>query len=170
MNSELDSILLDVAQEVFASLAFLLPIPQQQDAQVDRQTKTVTASVAFRGPFEGILFVRVDEQMLPAMAANMLGLDFDESPTLKQQHDAFKELANVVCGNLLPAIAGPEAVFEVQTPQVLPPDQRVPQSAEKRPAVSMVDLAMDEGRAELALFTNSDVHVTASAGQAPPVD
>ena len=52
--------------------------------------------------------------MLPGLAANMLGVD--EAPGSAEQADALGELANVLCGNLLPAIAGEQHVFILEAP------------------------------------------------------
>jgi CheY-specific phosphatase CheX len=54
----------------------------------------------------------------------MLGAESEEiSPD--QQKDALKEATNVVCGNFLPEIAGPEAVFHIDAPVLHPGDYTV---------------------------------------------
>ena len=119
MKNELNKILCNVAEQIFESLAFLLLMPEEEEPIPD-DTPNVTASITFDGPFEGVLFLCVSEEILPTIAVNMLGLMDDEIPSKPQQHDAFKELLNVVCGNLLPRIVGTDAVFDVRAADILP--------------------------------------------------
>lgn len=151
MNSKLDQTLRDVAEEVFESLAFVLLMPDQDGPPSSDNIGKAVASITFSGPFGGALFLSISEQMLPMIAANMLGLDFDETPTDVQQQDAFKELLNVICGNLLPRIAGTEAVFDVQKPMIVP-DGQVPQTHQQQPPVATAQLNLEDGAAELACF------------------
>ena len=97
----------------------------------------------FVGPYFGALRLRMDEEMVCSLAANMLGLD-DEIPSLVQQLDAFKELVNVVCGNVLPKIAGLEPVFDVHAPMLLDNDEMVGAFQHSESTVS-VDIELDEG-------------------------
>jgi len=89
--------------------------------------------------------------MLPILAANMLGLEKEDAATLDHQYDALKELANVLCGNLLPAIAGPEPEFDVQPPVILrdEADSGIP---EGRPPAATAHLTLDAGASKLELF------------------
>ena len=129
----------------------MLPMPDTEDGQ---RGETVTISVTFTGPFEGAMFVVLDRQMLAPLAANMLGMDFGEVPSDEHQADAARELLNVVCGNVLPAIAGAEAVFDVHAPLV--ESSPVPQTHHDRPAIATVRLALDEGLAQLYLFLDEE--------------
>ncbi len=105
MKNRLNEILYSVAEQIFESLAFLLLAPEE-DAPIPDGARGVTASIMFDGAFEGTLFLCVSEEMLPAIATNMLGLMDDETLPAPQQRDAFKELLNVVCGNFLPQVVG----------------------------------------------------------------
>ena len=151
MNNKLDQTLRDVAEEMFESLAFVLLMPDQDGPPSPGNSGKAVASITFSGPFGGAIFLSISEQMLPMIAANMLGLDFDETPTNLQQQDAFKELLNVICGNLLPRIAGTEAVFDVHEPAIVP-DGQVPQTHQQRPPVATAQLSLEDGTAELACF------------------
>lgn len=62
----------------------------------------------------------VSPKLLPTVAANMLGLP-DDHLSSDDQEDALKELANVVCGNFLPAIAGRAAIWDVGAPTIVNP-------------------------------------------------
>ena len=102
----------------FEELALLFPeadlFPEQAAAPLD-----VAVSVEFRGPLAGRLVVRASECILPAIAANMLGADESRQPAL--QRDALGEVANVICGHVVPLIAGTDAVVNLSAPRVLEP-------------------------------------------------
>jgi hypothetical protein len=87
----------------------------------------------------------VDEAMMPALAANMLGVD-EPPPPPADQRDALGELANVLCGNLLPEIAGTEHVFLLAAPA--PGDERGTPTA-------AVTVPLDLGTARASLFRES---------------
>ena len=50
--------------------------------------------------------------------AAILVIDDDEIAG-EQKLDALKETINIVCGNVLPAIGGKEAVFDIAPPQII---------------------------------------------------
>src|SRR5256885_12141673 len=106
MNQNLAHTLLQAAVLTFEDLGFMLPTPELDDQQ-KRAPLDTTVSVAFQGPYNGRLVILTCRQMLPTLAANMLG---EDEATEQQQRDALGEVANVICGNMLPGIAGAKAV------------------------------------------------------------
>jgi len=154
MSQELDAILFEVASRTFENLAFMLSIPEEDD---DGPPVKVTkgASVSFEGPFAGRFVVSVSAGVLPDLATNMLGLD-EERPNAAQQDDALKELANIMCGNLLPQILGKEPIFSLHPPVLLSEVEAGPAVQEGTPT-ARADLVLLEGRAEMALFTEGPV-------------
>lgn len=150
MPNRFDASLLDAALETFASMAFFFPA----DGTGQRPAvNSVRASVTFKGPMCGTLWLAVDAAMLTPLAANLLGLDDDQFPSTQQQQDSLKELLNVICGNLLPIIDTPQAVYDVGSPRILAVDT---------PPIAMshlcgqASLAMDEGQAHLTLFLDDE--------------
>src|SRR5512136_617301 len=119
MNKQCEAVLASVAETTLAELAFIFSMPD--DEAVRHVSPALVASaVDFVGPFSGTLAVAVSANMLPVIASNMLGLDEEGgSPTPEQERDALKELANVLCGNLLPALAGTEAIFKIEAPEAV---------------------------------------------------
>ena len=97
----------------FEELALICPDTKlsaiQSEAVVD-----VAVSVSFNGPLSGRLVLRATSEILPGIAENMLGANGDYPVSV--QRDALGELANVICGNLLPMIGGAEAVFVLSAP------------------------------------------------------
>jgi len=157
MSNRHDPLLDRVATATFESMAFLLRLPEEEAPPEARPR--VVAGVEFAGPFRGELLASVSWSMLPALSANMLGM-MEEMPAEEQQYDALKELVNVVCGNLLPELAGHEAVFDVQAPAILSL-QELPESREPLECVGRVRMALDEGMAELVLFVESGAALAA---------
>ena len=134
----------------FEDLGFLLPDEDLNDEQKAAQGEA-RVSIAFKGPFDGELVVRLYGGVLPGMTANMLGEM--EPPEVSMQNDAFGEIANVICGNALPVIAGSRQVFDLGAPEV----ERLPQGSWKQsgqaPAAE-ISLGLEEGRAEVLLYVH----------------
>ncbi len=151
MSKELNNILYNVAESTFGSLAFMLSMPEADDGTGAEQTATV--KVEFSGPFGGQLTMTVNAEMLSELAANMLGLDADQDGIHNQGVDALKELLNVICGNLLPKIAGVEAVFDVGSPQIV----QLQETQSQVQVNASVKLYLDSGLAELTLYTDKAV-------------
>ena len=113
MTSSLVPPLSRAATSTFEELALLFAsdtLTEEQEAAV----ASTTVRVRFRGPLSGALELRVTDALLPQIAANMLG--FMDEPPAQLQQDAMGELANVICGNVLPDVAGPSAVFDLEAP------------------------------------------------------
>ena len=111
MNNPAEKTLYRTAAVIFEEMGFLLPIPG--DAPIG-DSPAAGASVSFSGPFSGMLIVRVTRDALPVLSTNMLG---EPAPAdARVERDALGEVANVICGNVLPAIAGPDTVFHLKTP------------------------------------------------------
>ncbi len=153
-EKELDKVLYRVAEEVLASLAFMLPVPPEEASpQGDEQRfRSWTASVGFTGHANGSLTLAAGEETLPQLAANMLGLSEEgPEPTPDQQHDALMELANVICGNTLTEIWGPEVACRLNPPRLLVQAPGATAACDHPPAAA-ARLDLCEGKMELSLF------------------
>ena len=143
MQTDMQTALYQAAALTFEELGFLFPNedlePGQQAAAIDG-----IVTVDFQGPFNGSLVVRVCGELLPMIAANMLGEM--EPPSAELQQDVLGELGNVVCGNALPLIAGREVVFRLSPPCV---NASAP-AWEK--AAAQTQVGLEEGRADVFLF------------------
>lgn len=109
----------EVFSEVAEKLAFMFSDMPDEDEFSDIQSDSIKASMAFAGPFTGSIDIVVTEEMCSEIAANVLGLDFDdELLTENAANDALKELLNVTCGHVLTSIAGEEPVFDLTIPEI----------------------------------------------------
>jgi hypothetical protein len=149
MNSDLEKKLAQVAEETFASMAFVLP-PEEEESVEDDGSSQSSASITFSGPFSGGLFLSVSQCMLPILADNILGIEESCSTSPEEQQDALKEMLNVICGNLLPLIATPKDVFHVHQPRFVP-DSEVAETFVSGVLEARVNLRLDCGRVELSL-------------------
>lgn len=85
---------------------------------MDSQAQEVVR-VDFSGPFGGGMELSLPAPALVELAVNMLGAEDGEELSPEQQHDALKELINVVCGNLLPILAGHTEEFNLRPPYMV---------------------------------------------------
>ena len=112
----MNSLLARAATSTFEELAFLFAEGEPTDAQREAALD-VAVAVAFRGAVLGELVLEVSSNLLPGLAASMLGVDAVASDD--EQRDALGELANVICGNLMPTVAGARAVISLEAPRVV---------------------------------------------------
>jgi len=148
-----------VAVETIEKLALMFLVPEEEMSDGATQAQRAV-SVAFTGVWQGVLFLSADNGILPELAANMLGYDDASQVPPEEQDDALRELANVMCGNLLPAIAGPKPVFHISAPQVVP-EGRFPEVFCGSPPSGAARLCVDSGVIEVRLFIGEPVAVNA---------
>lgn len=141
--AQLERALLDAATAAIESMSFAFAT-ETVDADQAAARLDCVATVRFDGPCRGALVLAIYGEMLGEIAANMLGED--TVPTRAMQRDALGELANVICGNVTPELAG--AVFTLGAPRV--DDVRADVARSEPFARQRVGL--DGGRVELALY------------------
>lgn len=141
---------MSTAVETMEKLAFLFSFPDDERMNAF-PGPAIAAKVGFHGLFSGSLALRMSSSVLPELAVNMLGLDDEEETNLELHLDAFKELLNVICGNLLPALAGPEAEFSIEAPQIIG-DDGIGEKIEFQQAASIVRLMLEDGFCDLIFF------------------
>ncbi len=152
MSTITDQLLRRATVSTFESLAFLFAEDECSESQLAAPLAG-KVSVEFHGPMRGRIVLRVTESLMPAIAANMLG--DDESHLVPLQRDAIGEMTNVVCGNLLPMLAGAQAVFRLDAPYWRASATASEDSRAGDAPLSTVVLGMDDGRVEVQLFVFS---------------
>jgi len=155
-----NEIITKVAEETFGNLAFMLTMPQDEDTDYSQVAWGYGASVAFTGPFSGKLLISITSDMLGPMAENMLGMEPGEKPPEGVEiEDALIELLNVICGNLLPAIASNEVVFNIEGPEMLE-DPNLPEIMQQHQFAGDSILLLDSGVAFLKLFIDDTINLS----------
>lgn len=118
MNGEWKAALGRAVRDVFENLCFMLPTPTSASIPPELGSLSrVVLAVDFTGAGRGSLHLMLPDSMIASVASSMLG---EDGPLeLSEQYDAVCELANIVCGNVLPLIAGERAVFDLSSPRVI---------------------------------------------------
>ena len=146
MTAELTLQLKQAAVSTFEQLGFLLA---DDEVNEDQAAAPISGSsrVRFRGPKSGALEIEIAGNFLSELANNML--EVEGEPTHEVIMDALGEVTNVICGNVLPSLSGPNAVFDLSAPE--PSAEPLPPSASTEGTVAKVAVGLDEGRAEVTL-------------------
>jgi len=118
MNPMLSRKLVEVTADTLEKLACIFTFPTEDAPTMDGQIQEVVR-VDFSGPFGGGMELSLPASALGELAVNMMGAEDGEELSPEQQRDALKELINVVCGNLLPAVAGHAKEFNLRPPYMV---------------------------------------------------
>jgi hypothetical protein len=149
MSSALGDQLYQVASEAFERLATMTPLPPE-DAVKHDLTVFRTARVDFKGPLKGNFRMRFYGGLSHAVAQTLLG----EAPSTQQEEDALKEMTNVICGNLLPYLAGPKPLYQMDPPQIEAGFVEGPSAQE--PALAVAGITFPEGHAAMEVFLEKE--------------
>jgi CheY-specific phosphatase CheX len=150
MWSDLDMTLYSTAANTLEALGFMFTGLVSTEEQL-RARPHLSVGVQFDGPIQGAVYVTLCGGVLKQVTCNMLG--DEEAPSEADQRDALAELANIICGNLLPQIGGTKAVFHVRMPAILSDhtDRTLGGTLS-----AQAEVGLDTGRAELALYIHQD--------------
>lgn len=153
MNNKLEQELFKAATSTFEEFCFMFPAPEMEGELEDIEFGKA-ALVHFQGPFKGKLIVKASENLMTTIAENMLGEDL---LTEKQRNDALGEVGNVICGNVLPGLAGAKAVFNIDSPQIV----TIEELADIQPTKNTiaVKLPLDEGLVDLKIIIDDDIEL-----------
>ena len=144
MNQSLDEMVQAIAETVFEGLAFVFVLTPEEASPANGTM--VSASVGFEGEYNGTVAISVSEPLLSAIAANMLGASDAAGLLPAQLEDALKELANVLGGPIVAAMAGSRPV-----PRLLPPKFVGCSPLPGEPAAK-TQMFFDDGEARVTLF------------------
>jgi len=147
-SNNYQEVLYRVAEETLESLAFMFTECDEEEKGKESEAPT-WVRISFSGPFSGSLMVGVDPGVLGELAENMLGTE--DEVTLAEKEDALRELANVICGNLLPEIGGKEEIFQLEAPQIISGEEKEIQLNRAEPQ-ARIKLPLESGLAEVVLF------------------
>jgi hypothetical protein len=130
----------------FEAMCYMFPMPELEKDQKDNPPEAAV-EIRFFGNRSGLLRIAVGSGLYSAIASNMLGVN-DPAPELKT--DALGEIANIVCGNLLPELTGPCAGSRIDVPRAAPLAGYPHRLAER--AACRVRLTLNQGWAEMILW------------------
>lgn len=142
----MEQALYQAAVLTFEELGFIFPVEREPEDKLENDEST-RVCVKFNGTFSGQIVLQVENTILPTLASNMLGT---EEPLEDEEilQDVLGELANVICGNALPSIAGKQDIFRLEPPKKIENKQ----FSEEPAATAYLDV--EESRADVFLYLN----------------
>jgi CheY-specific phosphatase CheX len=146
MPESLEAVLVGATQSALEKTAFLFAEPGAPAADDDAISAAVFATVAFSGSHHGAFSIAFPESLLPVLALNVLGEE--EAPDSATQRDALGELANIICGNILPAL-NPDGKYSLGPPAVGGAPAVITRDAVR---VASGDMQIDGAKVETALW------------------
>lgn len=105
-----------VSARVLEDAAYILAMPLEIAPPNPAQWDALGVRLDFCGPFSGYCELWASLELSRIMAANMLGMTMTAPDAHEMCCDALKESLNILCGNLLTELAGPDPVFDLGTP------------------------------------------------------
>jgi hypothetical protein len=117
MQNEQREKLKKVCSDVFEQLAFMFGEVIEKDEVESDAEEFLRASMTFSGNRSGSIEIIIPRELSPHIAANILGADENERQDALSYEDALKELLNTICGRMLTALFGEEAVFNLHVPE-----------------------------------------------------
>jgi len=145
MKTKIKKVLYEAAINTFEDICFMYAVPELKDSQNDLALEAA-AEVKYQGDYTGRLLIETRGGLFSAIAANMLS---SGNPTPRQKKDALGEIANIICGNILPSLGG--RGYETGTPQFLSKDKLLKEKGQDKP-LAEITLNFNEGRADVKLF------------------
>ncbi len=141
--------LMTAAVQTFEDLGMMLLNEELTEDQIDAKYEA-SVMITFTGPFAGRLEIKVFGEITEILAKNISGSEELSSDMLPL--DALGEIANVVCGNVLPTIAGSKEIFHLTSPAPIDSEESAADSGLDLIADSK--LGLENGRAEIKLFVD----------------
>jgi CheY-specific phosphatase CheX len=149
MKTRIENVLTEATIRTFEDICFMYLEPELKDSQKNMALEAA-AEVKFRGDLTGKLVIESRGGLSSAIAANMLSND---NPSSQQKKDALGEIANIICGNIVPSLGrrkGPG--YKIESPIFLNKDELLKE--EKGKPFAEVSLNFNKGRADIKLFVD----------------
>lgn len=146
--------LFDTAQAVFEQAAFaVFDSPEETDGNPPAEEPSHFTLVKFEGPFFGCVVLAAGCRLAMMIAANMLGVEEDDPDAAEKTRDALGEISNMICGNLLPALAGAKPEFRIEAPEHISEEEyRRMRAAATPDSGAAISFSIENCAAELSLF------------------
>ena len=120
MQTQKAETLARIFSDVLADLAFMFT-DEEDIACESLQDPWLETTIGYEGvEASGMLRLRCTRRFTQLLSINLLGADPDVTPSETQSNDAVREFMNIVCGQLVTAIHGTSAVFDLTIPVVTP--------------------------------------------------
>lgn len=107
-----------IFSEVLANLAFLFEDGTAAASGGDTPAIRWYTRISYFGRCAGALCLVSPPAFAELLAANLLGLEKDDPGLAGSAEDAVKEFMNILCGQFVTAVYGPQDVFNLSIPVV----------------------------------------------------
>ncbi len=115
MNTTADTVS-KVFLGVVEKLAFMFGDPCEMDDVYAEQGGWVRATITYDGEQKGAISLSVPVGLCAEISANILGMDPEDIGDDILARDSLKEMLNVVCGHVVPALQSEDRDFELGLP------------------------------------------------------
>jgi chemotaxis protein CheY-P-specific phosphatase CheC len=117
LREELKEVLIESMTDVLEKLTFMF-VEEAEPEEMDVSGRELLKSrMTFSGEKSGSLELYSPKSKVVEISANVLGLD-EEDLSEEMYSDSFREVLNVLLGNILTAEYGVEPVFDLSVPKV----------------------------------------------------
>jgi CheY-specific phosphatase CheX len=129
----------------------MFPLEEWEIDDVDHLEKpdgSVRSVVKFDGAAEGGMVIDPSDDLLNALAVNMLGIDEASS---EEKEGALCEIANIICGNTVPLFAHDEKICVIRPPRIAKEDENLD---EEFPGMhkETIEVFVDEGIVNITIY------------------
>ncbi|MBI5266842.1 MAG: hypothetical protein HY851_06375 [candidate division Zixibacteria bacterium] len=109
----------EVLCRVLEQVTFAFSEPVSDTGKVDPAAEPfIEVTLKYWGASSGRVLLILPLSLSRQLGASMLGLDPDADDSADTQADAAKEIGNIMTGQMLTAVYGPRAVFNMEAPVV----------------------------------------------------
>lgn len=139
--------------EAFETMCFMFPVfdDETEGGVAVASEWAQQAVVRFDGDVNGGMIIRVCDGLRSALVENMLG--FGEDVTEADRDGAVFELANIICGNIVPEVTAGKGVSYIQSPRTAT-NEEVSGNAFASCTKESVQVTLDEGLCEVIVYYN----------------
>jgi CheY-specific phosphatase CheX len=150
MKKQIENVLKEATIITLEDLCFIYQVPELKDAQENLPLEAA-AEVKYRSDdFTGKLLIETRGGLFSAIATNILSND---DPSAQQKKDALGEIANIICGNVVPSLGGGGREYKIEPPRSLNKDDLLKEEKQGKP-LAEITLNFNDGRADIKLFVN----------------
>lgn len=140
-----------IAFQTFEITCYMFPLEEweiDEDETVDLGDDSISAVVHFDGAAQGGMQIRVSPELFDTISENMLGM---EEGTRELKEGALCEIANIICGNIVPIFAKGDDICYIRTPKIAAGKQAAEEEFKSMTSES-VHVHLDEGVAEITIY------------------
>ena len=150
MKTQVEKFLIESTVKTLEDLCFMYQEPELKDAQENLPLEAA-AEVKYRSDdFTGKLVIETRGGLFSAIATNILSID---NPSTKQKKDALGEMANIICGNVVPSLGEGGREYKIEAPRSLNKDDLLKEELREEP-VAAITLNFNDGRVDIKLFVD----------------